>query len=524
MTRIREAGRLLLPATLHARTIGVALLTATLCAVPAQDAAVSPAPAESRSGQALPQGAAARARAMALYVKALRVRADKGAVAALPLFKEVLQLDPENTALAGRVADMAAAAGQPNEARQLLEENVQRNPGTAGPELALARFLVSRQQDSTQSHAEALTQVRELQAKYPASVEVCGLAVRLYVGDQRRDEAQSAVRAAIGRGSNSPAFWLALSSIAREAFPLDDPDTRGAHLAIISGCIEKAASLAPEDGAVLEAAADFYARQQQQSKAAAYYGRLVAQEPGNLTARRKLGQCMRLAGDIAGARRLFEELVRIDDSDSVAHRALASMLEAAGKLKEALRHRMELLRIDGGTAEDYLKMAVQLAEAGMMEERRLTLERGCFACPVSPRLAIAYARALHSAGRFKEASEEFEKAVKLAAKHDPDVLDDSYFLARAECARDSGERETAAIHFRKAIDKTPRGKSDRAVPAYTGLAMLWLEDGVKLEEARELLRLASSLRKDDPRVAGAMALYEEKKAVRDAAQSVKKVP
>lgn len=524
MTGIHEADRSLLSAKPSVRTVGVVLLVATLCAVAAQDASVGPAPAEQRSVQSLPQSASARAKAMALYVKALRVRAEKGAVEALPLFKEVLQLDPDNSALAGRVAEMAAAAGQPNEARQLLEENVQRNPGSPGPELALARFLVSRQQDSTQSHAEALTQVRGLQAKFPASAEVCGLAVRLYVGDQRRDEAQSAVRQVIGRGSSNPAFWLAMSSIAREAFPLDDPDTRGAHLAIISGCIEKAASLAPEDGEVLEAAADFYARQQQHTRAAAYYGRLVALDPGNLSARRKLGQCLRLAGDTGGARRLFEDLVRIDDSDSVAHRALASILEAAGKPKEALRHRMELLRIDGGTAEDYLKMAAQLADAGMTDELRLTLERGCFACPVSARLAIAYAATLHRAGRFKEATVEFEKAVNLAAKHDPEALDDSYFLARAECARDSGERETAAIHFRKAIDKTPKAKSERAVAAYSGLALLWLEDGVKLEEARELLRLASSLKKDDPGVARALALYEEKKALRDAAQSVKKIP
>jgi len=58
---------------------------------------------------------------------------------------------------------------------------------------------------------------------------------------------------------------------------------------------------------------------------------------------------------------------------------MASMLEAAGKPLDALRHRMELLRIDGGTAEEYLKLAGQLQDAGMADERRLTLERGCFA-------------------------------------------------------------------------------------------------------------------------------------------------
>ncbi len=529
MTGNFKAGRSLLPALLCARMLGAGVLrcgsaAALLQIGAAQEAGVWPAPAEARSGPALQPGGAQRAKAMALYGKALQVRAEKGVAAALPILKEVMALDPGNSELACRVAELAAAAGLPNEARRLLEESVQRHPDSEGPAVALARFLVSRQQDAAQAHAEALVMVRQLQTKFPGSAEVCGLAVRLYVGDQRRDEAQAAVRQVIARGSRSPVFWLAMTSIAREAFPPDDPDTRAAHPAVVSGCMEKAVALAPDDTEVLEAAADFYARLQMPEKAAAFYKRLTAQQPGNLTARRKLGQWLRLAGDTAGARQVFGELLRIDESDSVAHRALASMLEAAGKPEEALRHRMELLRIDGGQAEEYLKMAALVAGAGMVDERRLTLERGSFAHPGSPRLAIAYAGALHRAGRIREATAEFERAVGLAAKHDPDALDDAYYLARAECARDAGERETAAVHFRKAIDKTPKGKAERSVPACTGLALLWLEDGVKLDEARELLQLASSLKKDDPDIARALALYGQKKAVRDALQSVKKTP
>ncbi len=419
-------------------------------------------------GKNLPALRTGRAKAVALYVKALQVRADKSVAAALPLLREVMALDPGNGELAGSVAEMAAAAGLPNEARRLLEEAVQRHPGSGGPAVALARILVTRQQDGAQAHAEALVMARQLQSKFPGSAEGCALAVRLYIRDQRRDEAQTAVRQVIARGSGSPAFWLAMTSVARDAFPLDDPDTRAVYLSVVSGCMKKSVALAPEDPAVLEAAADLYARLQMPEKAADCYKRLTAQQPGNLTARRKLGQCLRLTGDIAGARQLFGDLLRIDESDSVAHRALASILETAGVPREALRHRMELLRIDGGTATDYLKMAGQLADAGMDDERRLTLERGCFAHHGSPRLAIAFAGALHRAGSVEEAVAEFARSVGLAAKHDPDALDDAYYVARAACARDAGERETAAVHFRRAIDKTPKGKAERAVPAYTG--------------------------------------------------------
>jgi tetratricopeptide (TPR) repeat protein len=200
------------------------------------------------------------------------------------------------------------------------------------------------------------------------------------------------------------------------------------------------------------------------------------------------------------------------------------MHEAAGRNHEALRHRTELLRIEGGHESDYLKLAAQLEAAGLSDERRLTLERGFFKHPGSPRLAVALGGALHQAKKLKEATAIYEEAVLLASKHDPDALDDAYYLARAELAHDCGEMAAAAIYFRKAIDKAPAGKPARAVPAYAGLATLWLEEGVKIEEARELLRLAESLKKDDPSVTRALALYGEKKKIRDAEQTVKQSP
>jgi tetratricopeptide (TPR) repeat protein len=501
---------------------GAAVLGCLMACAAANDAGVWPAAEERRADLALRPAGAQQAKAHALYLQAAQVLASSGPKAALPLFREVMALDPDDSALAGRVGSLAVLAGQPDEARRLLEEAVKKNPDAEGPAVALARFLLTRQQDSVQDYAAALESVRKLQAKFPGSGEACALAVRLYVGDQRRDEAQAAVRQTIARGSQSPEFWLRLSGIAREAFPLDDPDTRAAHLAIVAGCVEKAAALAPVDPDVIEAAADFYARLQMNERAGSYYQKLAALQPGDLTARRKLGQVLRLTGDTAGALKLFEELVRIDESDAVAHRALASMHEAAGRAPEALRHRAELLRIEGGGEKDYLKLAGQLDAARMSDERRLTLERGFFKHPKSPRLAIALAGALQRTGKLKEAMALYEEAVPLASTHDPAALDDAYYIARAECARDNGERETAAIHFRKAIDATPRGKAERAVPAYTGLALLWLEDGKRLDEARELLRLADSLKKDDPGVARAIALYDEKKKVRDAEKSVQK--
>ncbi|HWB07346.1 MAG TPA: tetratricopeptide repeat protein [Verrucomicrobiales bacterium] len=475
-----------------------------------QDAGLWPVETEQKD-RALSKAGAQKAKAMAHYLQAARTLDEQGTEEALPVFKEVLALDPASSVLMSRVASLAAAAGQPQEAKRLLEAAVKGHPKEEGPLLALMRLLVD------QKHAEAMATLKQARTKFPGSPELCRLAVRVYVNGQQRSEAQAAVRQTLARDSRDPQFWLAMAPVAREAFPLDDPDTRAANVAIVTGCIEKAAALGGDDPAVLEAAADFYARLQAPDKAAEYYRKLAALQPGNLTARRKLGQCSRLTGDLEGARRIFAELLRIDSADTVSHRALTSMLEEAGEAKEALKHRMELLRIDGGTAEEYLKLAARVQEEGMADENRLTLERGAFANPRSARLVIALAAALYRAGRVPEASAQYEKAVELAEHSDPDALDDAFHLGRAQCVRDAGDRTAAAGHFRKAIDKVPKGKPERAVPAYCGLAMLWLEDGTRLEEARELLRLASALKKDDPAVNEALGFYAARKGDWEAA-------
>ncbi len=501
-----QAGRSILPALL------CALKAAWLLPVPAcaQDAGLWPQETVQKDRALLPAGEQ-KAKSLTLYLRASRTLREEGPEEALPLFREAMMLDPGDSTLAARTASLAASAGQPEEARRLLEETVKRHPNEEGPLFALTRFLIDHQEPDAQSHAAVLSFVRKATAKFPGSPGICRLAVRMHVGDQRRGEAQAAVRQTLARDSQDPGFWLAMTPVAREAFPLDDPDTRTEHTAIVTGCMEKAAALGAGDPSVLEEAGDFYARLPVQEKAVAFYQKVTVLQPGNLAVRRKLGQCLRLTGDMEGARQLFEELLQIDASDAVSHRAMISLLEAAGEAKEALKHRMELLRIDGGSAEEYLKLAALLKDAAMTEEHRLTLERGFFSNPRSARLASQLASAFHLAGRTAEATAQYDKAAALAAEFEPASLDDAFYLGRAECARDAGQRSEAAAGFRKAIDKMPKGKPERAVPAYCGLAMLWLEDGVKVEEARELVRLAAALKKDDPAVAEALGLYAAQK-------------
>ncbi len=500
-----QAGRSTLPALLSAL-----MAAAFTCGIHAQDAGLWPVET-SRDGPALQPAGERKAKVLTLYLRASQTLREAGPAAALPLFREALALDPGNSTLLTRLASMANATGDPGEARRLLEEATRLHPGKEAPLLELLRFQLDQAGENAEARAKALTAVREAAAKFPFSAGICRLAVRLHIKGQRRDEAQAAVRGTLAAGSDDPAFWLTMAPVAREAFPLDDPDTREAHTAIVTGCVEKALATGGDQPAVLEEAADFYARLPAHEKAVECYRRLIDVQPGNLNARRKLGQCLRLTGDAAGARLVFEELLRIDAGDAAAHRAMASILDAAGEARESLTHRTELLRIEGGPPADYLTLADQLQKAGMAAERRLTLERGFFTHPRSARLSIALASALHLAGRLPEATRQYETSSELAATQDPAALDDAFHLARAECAKDSRQPETAALYFRRAIEKIPKGKPERAVPAYRGMAMLWLESGVKLEEARELLRLASALKKDDPGIHDALGLYAARK-------------
>lgn len=438
-----------------------------------------------------------RAQALSLYYKARRLENDSDDDSALAFYLQALALSGPGDGLNARLVNLYTRLGRFDEARALLEKFARDFPELPGPLLNLSEFLDQHQKHSPEWKDQSLETARQALKKFPDSASAVNHLVRLYLADQDRKKAQSVVREALKSTSTAPGFWIALSASVRNAFPLDDAATRDEHFALLSQAVERALSLARDDAGIIEAAADIYARARRSDKALPLYERSAALRPGDLEARQKLGQCLRMAGREDEAIRIFESLTAIDAGDVVSHEALTSLYETSNPAK-ALQHRAEVLRLDGGDPRDYASAASELLKTNLPGEALTLLKRGIFFNPQSANLHYLLARSQDAKGDFTAALESLAEAETLAKAKSPGLLDSAFYYSWAGVARKAGKLEEAESRFRQSIEKAPRGKPELAAPAYNDLGWLWLTENKNLEAAGELLKTANDLRKDYP--------------------------
>lgn len=485
------------------------------------------APAARKSKPSAISKSLRRAELLALFYKAGRLELEENPEAALPVYLQVMAdagLTPE---VYSKLMGLYTAMERWDDALALGEKYVAKFPASPEPLLGLSSFLESHAAHAPDWNSRAIQTAKLAAKKFPESSQAVHRLVRLYLAAQDRAKAQAVVETALNSKSKDAGFWLSLSTAARNAFPLDDKETQEKHFALVSRPIEKALTLAkdtPADGAVLAAAADFYARTRHTDLALPLYERAAALRPGDLMARRKLGQCLRMAGRDADAVKEFESLVAIDSADTVAHEALVSLYETSDPVK-ALQHRAEVLRLEGGDPDDYAAAADELLKTNLPVEALTLLKRGIFYNPKAGQLYALLARTLDARSEFTSALKTLEEAETLAAKSQPvpKWLDTGFYLQWAETARRAGKTPDAEARYRQAIEKAPREKPELAAPAYHSLGKLWLSENRNLDAAGELLRTATGLAPDEPLYLDTMGwFYLQKKEWPAAVSTLKK--
>ena len=440
---------------------------------------------------------APKAAALALYYKARRLEQEEDDASALALYVEAAALDPGSTRLADRLIDIYARNGRLNEALGLLEKNVARFPKDPVPLLSLARFLEKHHAEAPEQKLRARRTAEEAVTKFPGNAAALDHLVRLHLADQHRELAQAAISQALLSPSTDPAFWLALATPARNAYPLDDRDTYEKHYKIVTAGIEKAITLAPVDPDIQEAAGDFFARHREPARALALYEKASAQRPGDLKTRQKLGQLLRIAGRNAEAIRLFESLVAIDPGDKVSHLALVSLHEKVDPAK-SLTHRAELLRLESGDPKDYVAATTELLANQRYTEALTLIKRGMFFNPNSALLLYLQARVLSVKGDPAAALDSLTQAETLARERQPNLLDSAFYYSWASTAAKANRLDEAENRYRQSIGKAPKEKPEQAAPAYNDLGYLWLTQNKNSDAAGELIRTANDLVKDHP--------------------------
>ncbi len=488
--------------------------------------AFAPPPAE----MALAAAGQQHAQALALFSRGLRLERVLRKEDALAAYKEAMALDAHDLRLASRMANLMAGMGKFNDALAVLEQTKALNPGQPQAWLELSRYCLRNHHGAAEIKTQALQYAKQAVNAFPDCAAAYIQLINTYFeaqeisGGDPRAKAREVLARAATVPSESAVYWLALVPSAREAYPLDDADTKAANLEAILAFVAKAEQFAGKDPVLIERLALFYndyaTRLKSMSlakRALPWFEKLTTAAPENLPARRAYAALLRQTGEGPRATQLFRELVTIDPQDLASRRALIKVAEEQRDPLALITHRTEILRWQGGTPTEWLDLSAAMIKAQQLESAISLLKRARHAHPTEAPLVAQLARVHHLRKQDFEGFTAFEEALALAGKYadakaypsNDKLLRESefYFLGATLAARQPNQTELAAQWYRKTLEVAPPETPELTARCYHGLATLWLERNEKLEEAGELLRTADSLMPATPAYLDGLGWY-----------------
>jgi len=272
-------------------------------------------------------------------------------------------------------------------------------------------------------------------------------------------------------------------------------------MARINAIFKKAAEHAQDDPAVLKDVADYYAASQQLDEAIPLYLRVLELQPDDASAREKLATGFVLTNQRAKAVELLEQIIKehpekyqpyellaevLDDEARSLQRANQTEQASAEFAKAAANYEQSLL-VNPGRATTYLRLA-ELLLGPVKDPGRavkvLSEARGRFSN--SPEIVYYLALAQREAKQTQQALATFAEAQHEAELEDNEILNAKFYFHYGATAEQAGLYEKAADLFRKSIAIDPANSAD----ACNYLGYMWAEQGVHLDEAREMINRA----------------------------------
>ena len=187
---------------------------------------------------------------------------------------------------------------------------------------------------------------------------------------------------------------------------------------LASRASQELAKTAPTSIQAQELEAEAFESQNDWDRATAQYQRILAQDPKTRDIHYRLGRILlsKNPPDTDGAKKQFEEELKLGPNNAPAHFMLGEIARQGGQWNEAVEHFSRASKLDQGFAEAYLALGISLNSSGKFSDAVAPLESYVKMVPQDPaghyQLATAYARS----GRKPEAEHEMALQKETAAK------------------------------------------------------------------------------------------------------------
>lgn len=438
-----------------------------------------------------------KADALAHFVEGMAFEESGEMDKALASYKKVLDVDPGQVELAGRVASLLARQDDFPQAIDVLKDAIKATPNAPEPLLELA-FIYAKYLGRADQAIDYANRAIAINPQNVAAYEkFCEIA--LVAGDEKK--ALEALDRAAALKTDDATFWTRLGKLYASIVFKTDRTPAPQEIARVNAIFRKAADHAGDDSAVLKDLADYYASTQQIKEAIPLYLRLLELEPEDTNAREKLATGFLVTNQRDKAIAMLGEIIKQHPEKYQPYDLLAGLLddtartlerdkkkdEAKAAFAKAAANYEQSLVVNPDRVSPYLHLAELLLGPLKQADRAakvLTEARQHF--PRTPEIAYYLGIAQREAKQSQAAVSTFEEALHEAEVDGGEITNARFYFDYGAAAEQAGLYDKAAGLFQKSIALDPANGAD----SYNYLAYMWAEHNMRLGEAEQMIKLA----------------------------------
>ena len=421
------------------------------------------------------------AAAIAHYATAVSLEMAGGLDAALADYSKSFELDPQNTALGVRLAQVALSRKDYPTALALLETANKANPTAVDPLLWMG--IAYRSSDRIPKALPLLKQALKLE---PTNLNVIRALLEIHLQQNAANEIAGVLDRALKQSSSDTSYWMGLGDL--HAIVLRQKPTLAKQIdrTRIRQCYEKAAALAPNDPEVLIRQATVYQEANDFEKAADAYAKVLVLRPDFPRLREQLVDTYIRADQKDKAIAVLQDLIKRDPLRFETYNSLGDLYEQLNNEEQAIANYQQSLVLNPNQIEVYVRIVLAQLRQKKYDEVLKTLAEAKEKFPTRYQVQYLYGLVYTDRKEYGKAIAAFADAEQLARDASDETAPSTafYFAYGTACER-AGDADKAVALFQKAIELDPNNHA-----ACNYLGYMWAEKGVRLDEALGLIQKA----------------------------------